>query len=168
MRVRRDRSADRHGISAVHRAAFGRDVEATLVDQLRDCSAWIPELSFVALRGEELAGHVVCTRATVEGVPVLGLGPLGVLPRFQGVGVGSVLVHTVIGAADALGEPLIVLLGDPKYYSRFGFVLAATLGVVPVNVKWAKHFQGLPLAGYTPGIRGEFQYAAPFMAVPDS
>ncbi|MEV4313377.1 N-acetyltransferase [Actinocrispum sp. NPDC049592] len=162
MLVRRERSGDRYGIWGVHRAAFGRDVEASLVDELRDSSAWLPALSFVAFLGDDMAGHVVCSRATIDGRQTLGLGPLGVLPRLQGRGIGAALMHTVIGAADALGEPLIVLLGDPKYYARFGFVPAAKMDIMPQDAKWAKHFQARALSMYDSGFTGEFRYAEAF------
>ena len=60
------------------------------------------------------------------------------------------------------GEPLVVLLGNPAYYSRFGFVLAGSLGITPPVSAWAPDFQARPLSAYTPDLRGLFAYAAPF------
>jgi putative acetyltransferase len=71
-------------------------------------------------------------------------------------------MHAVIGAADALGEPLIALLGDPGYYARFGFRLAEEYQVTPPRPAWREHFQVRPLAGYQPSVRGEFAYPEPF------
>jgi putative acetyltransferase len=76
--------------------------------------------------------------------------------------VGSALMYAVIGAADALGEPLIALLGDPAYYSRFGFVPAADLGIHPPEMSWGVHFQVLRLDAWTDSITGSFRYATPF------
>ena len=90
--------------------------------------------------------------------PVLALGPLTVRPDYQRRGVGSALMHAVLGAADALGEPLIALLGDPAYYSRFGFRLAAEYDITPPRPHWAPHFQVRPLAAYHPAARGTFAY----------
>jgi putative acetyltransferase len=163
--MRRERRGERYGVHGVHRAAFGRVVEADLVDALRRGKSWVQELSFVAFVGGDLAGHVVASRAWVDGVPVLGLGPLGVLPRFQGGGVGTALMHTVLGAADALGEPLVGLLGDPGFYGRFGFRSAVDYAVLPAEAAWGRHFQVRELAGYDPGIRGGFEYAQEFSAV---
>ncbi|MCT2588041.1 N-acetyltransferase [Actinophytocola sp. S1-96] len=109
-----------------------------------------------------VVGHVVCTRAMVGGVPVLGLGPLGVLPEWQRAGVGSALMHAVLGAADALDEPVVVLLGHTGYYPRFGFRPAVELGIVPPVAEWVAHFQARPLSAYRSAIRGDFTYAAPF------
>jgi putative acetyltransferase len=87
---------------------------------------------------------------------------LSVRPDRQRAGVGSALVHTVLGAADALGETVVVLLGSPAYYRRFGFRPAAELGIVAPVAEWAPHFLARPLSAYHPGVRGEFRYAEPF------
>ena len=68
---------------------------------------------------------MVCSRGHVDQAPVLALGPLSVRPDRQRGGVGSALMHAVLGAADALGEPLVALIGNPAYYRRFGFRLGA-------------------------------------------
>ncbi|KAF4408342.1 MULTISPECIES: GNAT family N-acetyltransferase [Streptomyces] len=171
MLIRRERPADAEAVRAVHTAAFaagdgqpGREpVEAGLVDALRADDGWIPELSLVATGdGGVVTGHVVCTRARVGSAPALGLGPLGVLPRSQRQGIGEALMHAVLGAADALGEPLVVLLGHTGYYPRFGFRPAAEYGITPPDPAWAGHFQARALTAYRPSLRGEFVYAKPF------
>lgn len=169
MRIRPEAPADVQRISAVHAAAFarpaasdGEPVEVALVHALRASDAWIPPLSLVALDGDQVVGHVVCTRAHVDEHPVLWLGPLGVLPDHQRTGVGGALMHAVTGAADALGEPLIGLLGHLHYYPRFGFRPASELGIEPENPAWGAHFQARVLASYSPAIRGRFSYAPPF------
>lgn len=137
-------------------------VEALLLDALRACDGWLAALSIVAVIDDTVVGHVVTTRGFVGDVPALGLGPIGVLPSRQGHGVGLALMHATIGAADALGEPLIALLGSPGYYSRFGFVASTTVGVSPPEVAWGIHFQVRTLTEYNAAIRGRFVYAAPF------
>jgi len=116
----------------------------------------------VAEDAGRLVGHVVCTRAHVAGTPALGLGPLGVLPTHQKRGVGSALMHAVLGAADALNEPAVVLLGHLEYYPRFGFHPAAAFGITPPDPTWGAHFQVRPLSTYDPAMRGPFAYAHPF------
>jgi putative acetyltransferase len=167
--IRRESPADVEVIAAVTAAAFGHPgdseppVEAPLVAWLRDSPAWLPELSLVAADADgAVVGHVVCTRATIGRAPVLGLGPLSVRPDRQRQGVGSALMHAVLGAADALGEPLVVLLGSTEYYPRFGFRLASECGVTPKHPEWAPHFQVRTLTSYDPGLRGPFEYAEPF------
>ena len=168
MLVRRELAGDEAPIRTVTAAAFARPeedvpVEAPLVDWLRASPAWIPELSLVAVDpGGQIAGHVVCSRGTVGTGAVLALGPLSVRPGRQRQGVGKALMHAVLGAADALGEPLVVLLGSTSYYPRFGFRLASEYGITPGRPEWEEHFQVRALTAYDPALRGEFAYSEPF------
>lgn len=139
--------------------------EVHLLDQLRADIAWLPALSLVAVDPPgEVVGHVVCTRAAVEASPVLGLGPLAVRPDRQRQGVGTALMHAVLGAAEALAEPLVALLGDPAYYERFDFHAAARYGIVPPNPDWGRYFQVRLLSANRP-VAGAFAYAQPFDAL---
>ncbi|WP_067668017.1 GNAT family N-acetyltransferase [Nocardia miyunensis] len=171
MLIRRERAGDIPAIDAVHRAAFARSetdgdpAEVGLVHRLRTDSAWIPTLSLVAEVIDRVVGHVCLTRAGVGPFPVLALGPIGVLPERQRAGVGSALVHAALGAADALDEPLVGLLGSLEYYPRFGFQPGSRLGIVPNEPAWNSHFQVRPLTAYEPGITGEFHYPEPFYAL---
>lgn len=172
--IRRERPEDVDAIRGVTAAAFqdaphsapavepgGDPGEATLVTWLRGHSSWMPQLSLVAVEADTVVGHVVTTRAIVGGRQALGLGPLSVLPQRQRLGVGSALMHAVLGAADAMDEPLVALLGDPAYYSRFGFAPARELGVVAPDEAWGDYFQARALTAYA-GETGLFQYAEPF------
>lgn len=164
--VRRERATDHTASRAVQAAAFdqseGEAVEARLLDELRKCDGWLPALSWVAEIDGQIVGHNVCTRGHVNNVSCVGLGPIGVMPDSQHAGIGSALMHAMIGAADAVGEPLIALLGDPGYYSQFGFVGSTDLGVVPPETDWGPHFQVLPLSAWSDSITGSFRYSAPF------
>jgi len=165
--VRRERAGaeqDAELVRAVHRAAFASDsgepVEVGLVDALRADPGWLPHLSLVAVLDGQVVGHVVATRATVDGAPALGVGPLGVLPAFHGRGVGTALMYALLGAAQARAESLVALLGEPGYYGRFGFTAASGLGVLAPDPGWGPYFQALLLAAEAP--TGAFRYAAPF------
>ncbi|GAA3572664.1 N-acetyltransferase [Amycolatopsis ultiminotia] len=172
MLIRQADDADAPAIHALHTAAFrphnpdvsGELPEARLVDELRGDGDLIPALSLVAVRAGQIVGHSCASPARLGDDPesAIGFGPLGVLPDRQRSGVGSALVHATVGAANALGKSLVVLLGNPAYYSRFGFVLAGTLGITPPVPDWAPHFQALPLAAYTQRNRGEFRYSPAF------
>ena len=167
MMVRREVPGDREGVAAVHQAAFarldgGHVPEVRLVDDLRHDGDLIPALSLVTMIDDEVVGHVACSRARIGDRPSVGLGPLGVAPGHQGRGVGQALMHAVLAAADALDEPAVVLLGDPGYYRRFGFVLAAPLGVLPPDPSWAEHFQLRRLTAWDASLRGAFYYAPAF------
>jgi putative acetyltransferase len=158
----------RGAIREVTAAAFATDdgslaMEAWLIDALRGTDAWIPQLSLVAIEASEVVGHVLCTRAHVGQTPVLALGPLSVRPSAQRSGIGTALVRTILSRIETRGEPLIAVLGDPAYYSRFGFRPAAEYGIEPPLPQWAPHFQVLTLPAYDPSVRGAFAYPRPFM-----
>ncbi|MET0324076.1 MAG: N-acetyltransferase [Ilumatobacteraceae bacterium] len=172
MLIRREEPGDLEAIDAIHRAAFPapepgvEPLEAGLVRALRADVGWVPALSLVAEdAGSAVVGHVVATVGSVGAVPALGLGPLAVLPELQGTGVGGALMHAVLGAADALDHPVVVLLGHVDYYPRFGFVPAVSLGISPADPAWGDHFQARPLSAWTPAVTGVFRYAAPFDAL---
>jgi putative acetyltransferase len=165
--VRREVAADVRTVRAIHVAAFRRDgdtepPEARLLDELRQCDGWLPRLSLVAEIDGVVVGHAVCTRGTVSEVAVLGLGPIAVEPVRQGVGIGSALMHAIIGAADSLDEPLIALLGAPSYYARFGFVPSVNHAIEPPDPSWGVYFQVRTLSAIVAPIGGAFEYAAPF------
>ena len=71
-------------------------------------------------------------------------------------------MHAVLGAADALGEPLVALLGDPAYYRRFGFELSTVYQITPPKPEWQPHFQVRVLTQYQPRLHGMFTYPEPF------
>jgi putative acetyltransferase len=124
----------------------------------------MPHFSFTALAESGVVGHVTASQATVATDPVVAVGPIGVLPDHQGAGIGGALMDALLAAADAGGVPLIVLLGAPEYYSRFGFRPADELGVIPPEPQWGDGFQARPLTAYTASVRGRFQYAPAFSA----
>jgi len=172
--IRRELPEDIEAIRAVTAVAFrgaehsappvepgGDPGEATLVSWLREDAGWIPELSLVAAEDGLVVGHVIATRAHVGAQPALGLGPLSVLPHRQKAGFGAALMHAVLGAADALDEPLVGLVGDPAYYRRFGFVSAQSVGIAAPDSSWGDYFQVRTLTRYG-GQTGRFQYAGPF------
>ena len=152
-------------IRELHRAAFrdeGDDV-VRLIDELRsDSGLFVPGLSFVSTADGEVAGHVMNTWNDVDGVPLLQLSPLGVLPVHQGRGHGGALVRASIEAVRARGEPALLVEGNPKYYGRFGFVRADELGLLPppeALVDWAVQVVVLDEARLP---RGQVHYSAPF------
>lgn len=168
--IRRERSTDIEAIRAVIASAFADSdqlgvtpAEVALVDDLRASESWLPELSLVAIEpSEEMIGHVLCTRGYLGTTPALALAPLGVRSDQQRRGVGQALMHAVLGAADALTEPFVALLGDPGYYARFGFRLAQDFNIVAPVPAWTPHFQVRTLTAYTAPLDGKFFYPAAF------
>jgi putative acetyltransferase len=136
--------------------------EVGVFEALWEASETIPEFSFTALGEGGVVGHVTASQATVATDPVVAVGPIGVLPDHQGTGIGSALMDWLLAAVDAADVPLIVLLGAPQYYSRFGFRPATELGVIPPEPEWGAAFQARPLSAYKESLAGRFQYASAF------
>lgn len=175
MLLRREDGSDQEAIRAVHRHAFPcpegalEPGEVGLVDALRESVEWLPKLSLVAELDGHVVGHVVGSRGylTTSGdtVRAVGLGPFGVLPQWHSRGFGAALMHAIIAAADALDEPFAALLGNPAYYTSFGFRPAAEHGIEASVADWKPHFQIRRLAGWRSGLAGTFHYAEPFRTV---
>ena len=166
MTVRVATDADWPAIEDVQRRAFGDEGDdiVRLVNELRDdASLYVPELSFVALADGVVAGHVMNTWNHVGETRVLQFAPLGVAPEHQRHGHGSALVRASIDAVRALGEPALLLEGNPKYYGRFGFVRADELGLLPPPeclVDWAFQVAVLDPDAELP--QGRVVYSEPF------
>jgi predicted N-acetyltransferase YhbS len=172
--LRTETPEDRDAILALTAEAFaispatglpaeGEPVEVKVLRALFDAKEYLPGFSVVAVLDGEIVGHVISTRGWVGEHELLGLGPIGVTPRLQRQGIGSALMKETIARANAAGESGIALLGSPDYYSRFGFVPAASFGVQSPEAVWGDHFQLLPLALWPGGVHGTFRYAEPFM-----
>ncbi|WP_417670992.1 GNAT family N-acetyltransferase [Roseibium sp.] len=124
--VREVAPADETGVKELVTAAFAQDTEAGLVHRLRHCGALVLELVAVTERGR-LLGHVAFSRVTPADagpgreLTICCMAPVSVWPEFQRQGVGSLLIETAIEKLKALGEDLVLVLGPPAYYPRFGF-----------------------------------------------
>jgi len=129
--IRPETPADVPGVRVVEETAFGRAAEVDLVDLCRQRGK--VSLSLVAVRDGHVVGHVLFTPVTLDpprpGWRGLGLGPIAVLPEFQRTGIGSRLMQTGLEMCREWGFDFVVLLGDPHYYSRFGFIPAREFGL---------------------------------------
>jgi putative acetyltransferase len=161
--IRPETAADYDAIRKVNDEAFGDTLEAKLVDAIRESDRFVPELSLVALSEGQTHGHVISSYVDVEpgARRVLQVGPLAVLPSHQRRGIGSALMEETIRIADARGEPLLLIEGNPKYYERFGFTRADAVGIEPPpEAHGPQYFMVRPLAGYDPAFRGRAIYPA--------
>ncbi len=171
--VRPETAQDHDEIARVVTAAFGSPAEARLVETIRASAEYIAELALVATLDDAVVGHVMISRCTLhtEGAmtSIVMLSPLAVDPAHQGNGVGGLLVTTVTTIADANGEPLVVLEGDPNYYSRFGFVPASSHGIELPLPDWAPEAaaQVKPLTNDVAALRGTVVYPASFDVLGD-
>jgi putative acetyltransferase len=128
--IRAEEDRDRERVHEIVATAFERRNEADLVENLRRSAD--PTLSLVAQEEGRILGHVFFSPVEIEGAAetlrVAGLAPLAVDPAHQGRGVGSALVRAGVAACPALGWQAVFLVGNPAYYSRFGFRLALPMG----------------------------------------
>ena len=130
MQIRDERSGDEDAIRRVHLEAFGGDLEARLVDLLRAREKAV--ISIVADQLGSVVGHILFSRVTIErstNAHALGLAPVAVLPAFQRRGVGSDLIREGLRRCKGSGCDLVVLVGAPAYYERFGFHAAKPHGL---------------------------------------
>lgn len=131
--IRPERPGDEEAIAHVHRTAFGGDAEARLVEAIRSGGDFDPRLSIVAFVANEIAGHILLSHVSIEGenrlTPALALAPMAVVPAMQRQGIGSALVRAGLDACRLERHGLVVVVGHPGYYPRFGFVEAGALGL---------------------------------------
>jgi putative acetyltransferase len=148
--VRAEVSSDHRAVRRVNRLAFPGPVEAALVDAVRGAPGCI---SLVATAGRRVVGHILFTPVRVVGpapparalgpaapvevvgpadddaARVAGLGPMAVVPDRQRQGIGSRLVRAGLDACRRLGYEVVVVVGHPAYYPRFGFARAGAFGL---------------------------------------
>jgi putative acetyltransferase len=167
--IRPETSADQEAIRQVNRLAFGQDAEARLVDALRD--GGYVRASMVAEKDQQVIGHIlfsdlpIVTEAGI--VPALALAPMAVLPECQNQGVGSALVRRGLEVCKEQGHRIVVVLGHPQFYPRFGFssklasALASPFG-------GGDSWMALELVpGALADVRGRVEYPPPFEQVPE-
>ncbi len=166
--IRPETASDFDAIREVNRLAFGQDAEARLVDALRNCG--YVRGSLVAEMDGQVIGHIlfsdlpIITDAKV--VPALALAPLAVLPEFQNQGIGSKLVRVGMQHCREQGHRIVIVLGHPNYYPRFGF--SAKLAARLDSPYAGEAFMAVELSpGALDGITGRVEYPPPFSEFPE-
>jgi putative acetyltransferase len=167
--IRPEDDGDADAVRALIDVAFAPSLEESrIVDELRVSDRWLPELSLVATDPDgKILGQSVTSLADLvaeDGTrrPILGLGPIAVLPERQGRGIGGALLEATFARATDLGWPVIVLLGHPTYYPRFGFESARSLGIEPQQPWPDPAWMARKLPGWSPELRGTFRYPSAF------
>lgn len=167
--IRRSRPGEEAEIDSVIDAAFGDRETSAFARLIRASPGYVPELDFVVEEDGEVVAHTMLSRVRLAGpdVDVLILTPMSVRPDRQRRGVGRALVEAALAAADARGEPLVLVEGVPAYYPRLGFVPATDRGIerpdgrIP-EAAWMVR----PLGSYDPALRGRVVYPAFFPPPP--
>lgn len=163
--VRPERPSDYAAVRRVNEAAFGQPDEAALVDRLREQGP--SYLALVATFGAEVVGHIAFTPVAFDpprpALEARGLAPMAVLPTYQRIGIGTALVHEGLAACRQAGADVVVVLGHPAYYPRFGFRPAAAFGLSSEYDAPPEAFMALELIpGRLGALAGTVQYHAAF------
>jgi putative acetyltransferase len=162
--IREEAKRDYEAVRQVNRLAFGQEEEGQLVDALR--AGHFARISLVAETDKRVVGHILFSDLaiiTANGtVAALALAPMAVLPDFQRFGIGSALVRCGLEICKERGHRIVVVLGHPDFYPRFGFSaklaesLESPFGGGPA-------FMAIELApGAMNGVAGKVAYAEPF------
>lgn len=136
--------------------------EHYLAHTLRQAPAYVAELDFVAEYEGIIAGNIMYARAGIhteqgKARKVLTFGPVSVLPRHQGRGIGSALIRQTLSLAKELGYRAVVIYGDPRFYQRFGFVAGEEAGIRTMDGLFSPALQALELVpGALEEMRGRF------------
>lgn len=170
MIIRPEQIVDYEQIAEVNRLAFGRETEARLVERLRDAPEYHPELSLVAVDGNQIIGHILFSLIAIDShkgwIPALALAPLAVIPNRQYQGVGSALVEQGIQVCYKLGHRIIVVLGHADYYPHFGFQRASKF---EIYCSFAVPDEAFMVLGLGPNalkdVKGTVVYPEPFSDV---
>lgn len=129
--MRSEEPEDYESVRRVNELALGRRNEADLVESLRENAR--PYVSLVAVVGEQVVGHIFFSPVSIESesnaFTAMGLAPMAVLPSHQNQGIGSQLVREGLKECQRIGEDIVVVLGHPNYYPRFGFKPASSNGL---------------------------------------
>jgi putative acetyltransferase len=161
--VRSEGPRDLPVIRSINENGFGRPDEAELVERLR--TEGVVLISLVAEVERRALGHILFSRmwidTTAGAVPAVALAPMAVLPEYQRRGVGQLLVRRGLDRLHSLGEQIVIVLGHPGYYPRFGFSVEKARGLKSPFPPEA--FMALELVpGALTGVQGKVRYAAAF------
>ncbi len=161
--LRDEQEADQVAVRALHRQAFERDDEGQLVDALR--AGGYVDASLVAVKQDILVGHVLFSRLEIEGPahPLRGsaLAPVSVLPTHQRRGIGANLVRAGLARCRRSQIDVVLVLGSPAYYQRFGFRLDLASAFECTYA--GPHWMACELTpGILAGISGRVMYPPPF------
>ncbi len=165
--IRSELTEDRDAIRRVNLEAFGGDAEADLVEALRD-QGYV-ELSLVAERDGLVIGHLLFSAIKIVAgettLKALSLAPLAVLPEFQRLGIGRQLVEEGLQTCRELGHQIVLVLGHPRYYPRFGFS-PDLAQLIESPFGGGEAWMGLELCpGALRGVRGRVEFSPPFLAL---
>ena len=168
MIIRQEKKEDKKDVYHIHELAFGQKEESKLVDELRKCPEFIPELSLVAELDGKIIGHILFTTCWIVDkngteYPSLTMAPVGVHNNWQNRGVGGKLIKEGLNRARELGHTSVIVLGHASYYPRFGFEKASKWHISSPHPVPDEAFMAIELIPQKlAGKEGTVKYAPPF------
>lgn len=145
LKLRNEQIRDIEQICKLTQTAFAHaehtsHTEHLIVNALRDAQQLT--ISLVTELDHEIIAHAAISPITISsGVQDwYGLGPVSVAPQYQQQGIGKQLIQHALQQLKALGGAGCVVLGEPDYYAKFGFIPQPTLVLEGVP---AEYFQAL-------------------------
>jgi putative acetyltransferase len=163
--IRPERPEDIPLIAQLNEEAFGGNKTANLINVLREEGTLA--ISLVAERSGEIVGHVSFSPMTIAQrdaiTPAIGLAPLAVRPEHQKQGAGSAVAREGVNAARKAGWKIVIVLGNPAYYGKFGFGPASAHGISCKEREAGAAFQVMELQpGALASVRGVADYHSAF------
>ena len=133
--------------------------EHYLAHIMRSCAAFVPELDFVGIDGDEIVANIMFTKSKIirpddNEIETLTFGPLSIKPQFQNRGLGSEIVHHSLRQARRLGYGAVIIVGHPQYYPRFGFKPASAYSLTMSDGNVFDAFMALELCEGCLGLSG--------------
>ena len=146
MQIRDETAADREAIHRLNASAFDTPAEARLVDRLRADGE--VAVSLVAVLADAVVGQILFSGVSLgadAGVKIVGLAPMAVAAEYRRRGIGSALVEAGLQRCSDTGYDAVVVLGEPSFYSRFGFRPAGEFGLGSEYDVAAEYFMAVDL-----------------------
>lgn len=165
--TRDENEQDRDAVRLVNQLAFGQDAEAGLVDRLR--AGGHARLSIVAELDSQVVGHIMFSELSIvtetDTLRALALAPMAVLPDYQRKGLGSQLVRRGLEKCKEQGGRVVVVLGHPQFYSRFGFSAKLAERLLSPFGSGPSHMAIELVPGALDDVSGQLVYAPPFLVL---
>lgn len=168
--IRTEKLEDYASVYEINKLAFNRNEEANMVNELRSCESFIPELSLVAELNGEIVGHILFTKVKISDNTdfhqSLSLAPVCVKPEHQKKHIGARLILSGLDKAKELGFQSVIVLGNDKYYPKFGFEPAKKWNIFPPFEVPSSYFMARELQkNALKKVKGVVLYPEPFTRV---
>ena len=169
--IRLERSEEHRDVENLVREAFWNVYrpgcsEHYVIHVLRDDPAFVKELDFVMEQDGRLIGQNMFMRTVINAddgrvVPVLTMGPIGILPELKRQGYGKALLDYSLEKATELGFGAVLFEGNIDFYGKSGFDYASKFGIryhdLPEDADASFFLCKELVPGYLDGVTGVYQ-----------